>query len=92
MDSKEAVQAAKNCVLDHFANEGLANVGLEEIDFDHGGIWEITIGFSRSWNNNIATVLGGGQAGRSYKIIQINDKDGRIMSIKDRQLSPLGSL
>ena len=88
MDSIEAVRAAKGCVRDHFSDEGLTNLGLEEIDFAQGGIWKITIGFSRPWNKKISAALVGETADRTYKTVQINDDDGRIMSIRDRQLSP----
>lgn len=36
MEVKEAVTAAKKCIMDLFAEEGITNVGLEEIDLDHG--------------------------------------------------------
>ena len=85
MEVKEAVAAAKSCIMDLFAEEGISNVGLEEIDLDLGKTWRVTIGFSRPWNNTIGTTLVGG-ADRSYKIIRINDKDGRIISVKDHKL------
>ena len=34
MDVKEAVQVAKNYVIELFAEEGIVDVGLEEVDFD----------------------------------------------------------
>ena len=85
MDVKEAVQAAKNYVIELFGEEGISDVGLEEVDFDQSDNWVVTIGFSRSWNRNIGSVLGG-QASRSYKAVRIQDKDGKILSVKDRAL------
>ena len=91
MEVKEAVTAAKNCVMDLFAEEGITNVGLEEIDLDHGDTWRVTIGFSRPWNTTVGAMLVGGAdrfggVDRSYKIIWINDEDGRIISVKDHKL------
>ena len=35
MDVKEAVNTAKAYVAELFANEGLSNLGLEEVEFDY---------------------------------------------------------
>ena len=85
MDAKEAVQVAKDYVIELFGKEGIVDVGLEEVDFDPSDNWIVTIGFSRSWNRNIGSVLGG-QASRSYKAIRIQNKDGKVLSMKDRAL------
>lgn len=85
MDVKEAVQVAKDYVIELFGEEGIVDVGLEEIDFDQLDNWVVTIGFSRPWNRNIGSVLGG-QASRSYKTVRIQDGDGRVLSVKDRAL------
>ena len=85
MKAKEAVQAAKDHILDLFEGEGVTAVGLEEIE-EEGSYWKITIGFTRSWDKGVATVLTG-HGGRSYKVIRVNNKDGRILSVKDRVLT-----
>ena len=85
MEAKDAVRAAKKYVAELFADEGLADVGLEEIEGVQGGCWTITIGFTREWDRGISSVLGG--PARSYKVLTVNDKDGRILSIKDRALA-----
>jgi len=85
MDVKEAVQVAKDYIIDLFGEEGIVDVGLEEVDFDESDNWIVTIGFSRSWNRNIGSVLGG-QVSRSYKAVRIQDEDGRVLSVKDRTL------
>ena len=86
MDAKEAVKAAKQYVTDLFADEGIVELGLEELDMDQGRYWKITIGFSRPWSVSIPSVLGG-QTGSSYKIVRIDDVNGRILSVKDRTLA-----
>ena len=45
MEMREAVRKAKTHVAELFHDEGIANVGLEEIKLS-GDFWEITIGFS----------------------------------------------
>ena len=51
MDVKDAVNAAKTYVAQLFADEGLSNLGLEEVEFDDGsGAWRVTVGFSRPWD------------------------------------------
>ena len=85
MEARDAVQLAKQYVFELFRDEGIAEIGLEEIEGERGDLWTITIGFSRDWDRNLSSVLGG-QRSRSYKVIRINDKDGRVLSIKDRNL------
>lgn len=85
MKAKEAVQAAKDHVLDLFEGEGVTAIGLEEIEVE-GSYWKITIGFARPWDKSISTVLGG-QGGRSYKVVRVSNKDGQILSVKDRVLT-----
>ena len=84
MDVKEAAQVAKTYVRDLFMDEGISDVGLEEIECD-GGYWRITIGFSRPWDHNIGSVLGGKKY-RAYKIVEITDETGNVLSVKDRNL------
>lgn len=83
MGPREAVQVAKKQVVELFEDEGITNVGLEEIDSE-GNWWKITIGFSRKWDMNVGSVLVG--SGRAYKVIKINKGDGQILSVKDRNL------
>ena len=50
MDVKEAVQTAKKYVAELFTDETIADVGLEEVEFNNtSNSWEVTIGFSRPW-------------------------------------------
>lgn len=90
MDVKEAVGAAKRYIQELFADEGITNIGLEEVEFDEPtGEWQVTIGFSRPWDKL------GGLAGlasypnqlRSYKVVRISDETGKIISVKNRETS-----
>jgi hypothetical protein len=89
MEVKQAVAIAKNYVGEIFAGESLTNVGLEEVEFDEmRGAWEITVGFSRPWDAKLPWVSPALQAdkSRSYKVVRISDSDGRVLSIKNREV------
>jgi hypothetical protein len=91
MQVKEAISLAKQYVLDVFTDEKIDNVGLEEVEFDGKlGIWSITIGFSRPWEEASGT-FGARLAGfvprrRDYKVVRIADADRRMISVKNRDL------
>lgn len=88
-DVKQAVQAAKQQLLQVFAGEEITDIGLEEVEYDNTkGNWKITIGFTRPWDHkhSLATALGTQHMGRSYKVISIG-RNGRMVSIKDRILT-----
>ena len=90
MDVKQAVKTAKTYLADLMADESIENLGLEEVQFDEvTQRWKVTIGFSRPWDrkNSLAAALTEyGRSDRSYKILSINDADGRVESLKDRIL------
>lgn len=87
MHVKEAARTAKSFIADLFEGEAIAHVGLEEVDFDEvSNEWRITIGFSRPWDhkNPLTAALAAGRPGRSYKVVRVNDVDGRVRSVKER--------
>ena len=89
MDVKAAARTAKTYVADLFADEEIENVGLEEVEFDERrDRWIVTVGFSRPWDrrNALTQALEEGRPGRSYKVLHIEDTDGRVLSLKDRVL------
>ena len=89
MDVKEAVQAAREYLVDLYEGEQVTNVGLEEVVFeDLSNNWKITIGFSRPWDhkNVLSVALGEGRPSRSYKVLSINDDSGKVESLTDRVL------
>lgn len=90
MDVKEAVQAAKMHVAEIFADESIANVGLEEVEFDElNRVWAITIGFSRPWDHpgSLFRTLDGTPRPRTFKIVRIGDESGRVQSVKHRNVA-----
>ena len=89
MDVKAAAQRAKTYVVDLYDDEEISNVGLEEVEFNDAlDRWIVTIGFTRPWDqrNALTAALGEGSPGRSYKVLQIADTDGCVLSLKDRIL------
>ena len=88
MDVKTASLSAKKYLVDLFEDEGISNVGLEEVEFDElSNSWRITIGFSRPWDtkNVLTATLGERNPARSYKVVRIDDL-GRVKSLTDRVL------
>ena len=89
MDVKEAVQSAKDYVIELFAAEQIADVGLEEVDFDESEeIWNVTVGFARPWDDRgIRSIVRMSEAPlRTYKIVRVRDADGVPLSLKHRDL------
>ncbi len=93
MTAQEAVRAAKSYVLEMFAEEGVSNLGLEELEFDDDdNTWRVTVGFSRPWNKQsnpfVATIASGGEiAQRSYKTVRINGQSAQVLSIRNREVA-----
>ena len=89
MDVKEAVQEAKKHIAEIFADESIVDVGLEEVDFDESDeVWLITIGFTRIWERpgGIIRALGG-DTGRVFKVLRIENETGRVQSVKHRDVT-----
>ena len=92
MEVKQAVKIAKEYVSELMSDEGIESLGLEEVQFDEvASQWRGTVGFSRPWDrkNSLAAALTEyGRSDRSYKVLSINDSDGRVRSLEDRILEP----
>jgi hypothetical protein len=88
MDVQEAVKLAKDWVANVFSEEGITNVGLEEIDYDdEHRIWNVTLGFSRPWNTTrgvLTSLTGDTAVRRTYKILSVSDGDGKVLSLRNR--------
>lgn len=89
MEVKDAVKTAKTYLSDLLADENMTNLGLEEIEFnDDEGAWDVTLGFSRPWNSSrgpLSTITGEPTARRAYRVIRIQDKDGRVLFVRKRE-------
>lgn len=91
MDVRGAVLLAKRYINNLFKDEGIINLGLEEVEFDeNSSSWYVTIGFSRPWDKPTTTGLTPfaqqtGPLSRSYKVVQIDDIKEEVRSVKDRK-------
>lgn len=94
MDVKEAVKKAIDHVKEMFASENILHVGLEEVVFDDSGnAWRVTVGFFRAWDaiRGVGELLEGKRdftawKRRSYKVVEIDDKTGKVLSLTHRSL------
>ncbi len=86
MEIKEAVKLAKRHVADLFGDEGIEEIGLEEIELGRDGFWKITIGFSRHWQRAPSSIIGG-KSQRTYKVVRVRDTNCQVMSVRDRLLA-----
>jgi hypothetical protein len=93
MDVKEAISAAKQCINSLFADEGLANLRLEEVEFDdEAQTWNITLGFLRPMEKAPVNGLAASifqqlelNQERDYKVVRINDGNAKVLSVKNRE-------
>jgi hypothetical protein len=91
MEVKDVVKRAKSYLLELIADETPSNIGLEEIEYDRNAqVWNVTLGFSRPWNSTRSplTALSGEPATkRAYRVFEINDADGDVLSMKRREFN-----
>ena len=87
MEVKEAVDAAKQRIIELFGSEGINYVTLEEVKYESNN-WLITIGFDRQWDREegpLGPILTQAPT-RSYKVVYLDDDNGKLLSILDRVL------
>lgn len=94
MDVKEAARLAKQHITELFKDEDAKDIGLEEIEFDGTtGSWRVTVGFSRPWDDanelpafaSVKELIGARNRVRDMKVVTLNDSDGRILFVKNRE-------
>jgi hypothetical protein len=90
MNVRDAVAAAKNWVKEMLSDEGVSNIGLEEVQHDDGqGVWYITVGFSRPWNTPKPSALSAltdqPPLKRAYRVIAVREPNGEVISMKKRE-------
>ena len=85
MHVRGAVQKARSFLEELFQDEGIEDVGLEEVVFDdESNEWKVTIGFTRPWDLRRAAFEDA--PSRSYKVIRINNQTESVKSLTDRVL------
>ena len=82
MDVKEAVRRSREYVQALYDEEGIRDVGVEEIVFEDD-CWDVTIGFYRGWDTDRDPALARWKR-RAYKVVRIRDLTGSVVSIKHR--------
>ncbi len=84
MDVKEAVKTAKTYVADLLQDEGVTNLGLEEIEHnDLSGEWLVTLGFSRPWDRAANGIIMMSPTQRVFRVVAVKD-DGKVTSVRLR--------
>ena len=84
LKASQAVEIAKNELLFLFRDEQVQNLGLEEIEPTEAAGWNITLGFSRPWNNlNNPAIAALSNPRRTYKVVNVSS-GGEVLSIKNR--------
>ncbi len=84
----DAIDRAKEWLLSTMSTENVSNLGLEEVEH-HPGYWNITLGFSRPWDearNAISVLSGTVVMRRTYKIVTVDETTGEIVSMKSRDV------
>lgn len=97
MDVKDAVKLAKSYIADIFTDENISHIGLEEVEFQESdNAWIITIGFQRPWKKPVEKLASrlsdfytspSQITNRWYKVLEISDETGRVLSMKDREIA-----
>lgn len=89
MNVMEAKEAARDYIIQLFADEEVRYVGLEEAVYNPDAKqWRICYGFVRAWDKQGELGIKMGlKAPRSYKDVKIDDTTGCIVSLTDRALS-----
>lgn len=87
MDVKEAVAIARNYFENVFEEEGIGKATLEEIWFDdQKDEWCITMGVRRQLPTSTILDPLRRETLVDYKTVRISDKDGKIVSVKIRDI------
>lgn len=84
MELRDAISSAKLHLAEVFVDETLSQPQLEEVWFDESvGAWCITLGFWRKPTNPLIGVV----TSKDYKVVRIDDRSGKPISIRNRDLS-----
>ena len=88
MDVKDVTRTAREYITDLFSDEQITNLGLEEVVYDvDSEQWRITFGFARPWDRQgDMGVRMGLKAPRAYKVVRVDDSNGRVVALTDRIL------
>jgi hypothetical protein len=86
MNVKEAIAAARDHFLDAFSDYEKQKPSLEEVWFDDvSSHWYVTFGLQRQGSKSFMDPLSALSSMTIYKVVELSDKDGKLISIKVRQ-------
>ena len=92
MEVKQAVELAKQHIVDIFAEEEITDAALEEVRFNYEeDEWLVTIWFFRPWSVPARVRVFSEEhiKNRTYKVVHLNDADGGLKGITDRFFDPV---
>ena len=84
LDTQKAVKLAKQWLATQLSEEGVTNIGLEEVRWVDD-CWEITLGFNRPWDFSGMLFDDLRSKPRTYKIIKVRDLDESIIEMLNRE-------
>ncbi len=99
IEPKDAIRIAKAHIASLFDDENVRNIGLEELAYDDDThTYRVTVGFNRPWDMAPATSAFAAYAtvlalaersaapalGRTFKVVTIDAKEGRVISMTNR--------
>jgi hypothetical protein len=86
MNVKEAIAQARDYFVDAFADYEKQKPTLEEVWFDDvSQHWHVTFGLQRPGLSSPLLPYLPAVSGTIYKVVELSDKDGKVISIKVRQ-------
>jgi hypothetical protein len=95
IEVKQAVEAAARYTAELFAQEGILDVRLEEVELSEDeGTWHVTLSFlrKRKASSSLEEALRAGSLvgtpmDRDFKVLSVRASDGVVTSVKIRQLA-----
>lgn len=88
MEAKQAVAIAKRYLADIMSDEAIEAPTLEEVWLAKS-LWRVTLGVRRKFSPDSAAGRVGLTSLPNYKTVTIADKDGRVISVRERLLQSL---
>ena len=86
MNVKEAIATARDHFVEAFADFEKQKPSLEEVWFDDASAhWHVTFGLQRNGTRTMLDPHADLRFQTYYKVVEISDKDGKLISIKMRQ-------
>jgi malate synthase len=98
IEVKEAVQAAMRYTAELFAQEGVSDIRLEEVELsEDSATWHVTLSFLRKHKASSvspaleellhAGTVFGPQMDRDFKVLSVRADNGVVTAVKIRQLA-----